>query len=277
MLQGYESPSRPPVHCQNGMVATSHALSTEAALDILQAGGNAMDAAIAACVVQCVVEPGSTGVGGDCFCMYAPGGQTSNIVAFNGSGKAPSGATCDFFASQGISEIPRQSPHACVVPGAVDAWCQLNHDHGSLPLKDVLAPAIGFARDGYEVFPRVSRDWASSVELMKAEPSLAQIFLSEGQPPKAGDRHHQPALAQTLEAIAEGGRAAFYTGPIAEDMVNYLRKLGGLHTLADFAATRGEYVTPISGQFRGFDVYQCPPNGQGVIALLLLNLSLIHI
>jgi len=141
-MRNLELPGRSPAHAMHGMAATSHTLSTEVAVSILRAGGNAMDAAIAACAVQCVVEPGSTGIGGDNFCLYSKGGST-DIIAFNGSGKAPTGATCDYYASKGMTELPRQTPHSCVVPGAVDAWYQLNRDHGRMPLADLLAPAIG--------------------------------------------------------------------------------------------------------------------------------------
>ncbi|MEM7422938.1 MAG: gamma-glutamyltransferase [Pseudomonadota bacterium] len=270
-MRNLELPGRSPAHGMSAMAATSHTLSTQAAIDILRAGGNAMDAAIAACAVQCVVEPGSTGVGGDCFCLYAPAG-TSVPIAFNGSGKAPSGATTDYFAGQGIAELPRQSPHACVVPGAVDAWCQLNADHGRLPLADLLAPAIDFAETGYPIASRVHADWVDARPILEAEPTLARIFLGSDGVPAVGAVHRQPELGTTLRAIATGGREAFYTGEIAEDIVGYLRGLGGLHTMEDFAALRGDYVQPISGRFRGYDVWQCPPNGQGVIALLMLNI-----
>lgn len=270
-MRDLELPGRSPAHGLNGMVATSHTLSTAAALDVLKAGGNAMDAAIAACAVQCVVEPGSTGIGGDCFCLWSPGASTE-IVGFNGSGKAPTGATCDWYAEQGITEIERQSPHSVVVPGAVDAWCQLNADHGRMPLKDLLTPAIEYARDGYPISSRVSQDWLGSVDLMKAEPTLARIFLPDGRAPSVGERHRQPELGRTLQAIADGGRDAFYTGEIARDMVDYLRDLGGLHTMEDFANVRGDYVDPISAEFRGMRVWECAPNGQGIIALLLLNI-----
>ncbi|MEM1162911.1 MAG: gamma-glutamyltransferase [Pseudomonadota bacterium] len=253
------------------MAATSHTLSTQTAIDILRRGGNALDAAIAACAVQCVVEPGSTGIGGDCFALWSPAGS-SVPVAFNGSGKAPTGATCDYYADQGIKELPRQSPHSCVVPGAIDAWCQLNGDHGKLPMKEVLEPAIDYARNGYPISSRVHSDWTSAVDLMKAEPTMAKTFLVDGGAPKVGSLHRQPELAATLQAVADGGRDAFYAGEIAKDMVDYLRDLGGLHTVEDFAKAKGDYVTPISGDFRGHTIWQCPPNGQGVIALLLLNI-----
>ncbi|HET7409541.1 MAG TPA: gamma-glutamyltransferase [Paracoccaceae bacterium] len=270
-MRDLELPGRSPAHGVKGMAATSHTLSTAAALDVLKAGGNAMDAAIAACAVQCVVEPGSTGIGGDCFCLWSPGAST-DIVGFNGSGRAPTGATCDWFAGQGITELQRQSPHSVVVPGAVDAWCRLNADHGRMALKDLLAPAIDYARDGYPISSRVSQDWAGALELMKAEPTLARIFLPDGRAPTVGERHRQPELARTLQAIADGGRDAFYTGEIARDMVDYLRGLGGLHTMEDFANAKGDYVAPISAEFRGMRVWECAPNGQGVIALLLLNI-----
>ena len=146
-MRDLELPGRSPAHGMSAMAATSHTLSTQTAIDILRNGGNALDAAIAACAVQCVVEPGSTGIGGDNFCLYSKAGS-SEIIAFNGSGKAPTGATTDFYAAQGMTELARQSPHSCVVPGAIDAWCRLNTDHGKLPLKELLAPAIGYARDG---------------------------------------------------------------------------------------------------------------------------------
>ena len=274
-MRNLEQPGRSPAHAPKGMAATSHTLSTATAVDVLRSGGNAMDAAIAACAVQCVVEPGSTGIGGDCFCLYAPGtsaGGSAEIVGFNGSGKAPTGATTDWFAKEGIAEIERQSPHAVVVPGAVDAWCRLNADHGTMPLAELLAPAIEYARDGYPISSRVSADWAAAAALMKAEPTLARIFLPDGRAPRVGERHRQPELARTLQAIADGGRAAFYEGEIARDMVDYLRGLGGLHTTEDFSGVKGDYVQPISTDFRGHTVWECPPNGQGVIALLLLNI-----
>lgn len=270
-MRDLELPGRSPAHATRAMAATSHTLSTQTALDTLHSGGNALDAAIAACAVQCVVEPGSTGIGGDCFALWAPPGAAEPI-AFNGSGKAPTGASCEYYAAQGIAALPRQSPHSCVVPGAVDAWCRLNADHGRLPLKDLLAPAVGYAQGGYPVSSRVSADWATAVPLMRNEPTMARIFLVDGEAPGLGARHAQPDLARTLQAIADGGRDAFYSGEIAHDMVDYLRGLGGLHTMEDFAATRGDYVTPISAEFRGHRIWQCPPNGQGVIALLLLNI-----
>lgn len=253
------------------MAATSHPLASQAALDMLKAGGNAMDGAIAAVAVQCVTEPGSTGIGGDCFCLYAPEGG-SDVIGFNGSGRAPAAASIGYYQNQGITKFPRMSPHAVTIPGAIDGWTQLHADHGRMPLSDVLAPAISYARNGYPLSSRVASDFAACAPLLRGDENSARIFLPNGEPPKVGQMHHQKELAHTLEAIATHGRAAFYEGEIAQDMVDYLRAKGGLHTMADFAATKGEYVTPIRTDFRGYTVHECPPNGQGVIALLLLNM-----
>lgn len=270
-MRNLESPGRSPVHSVHGMAATSHPLASQAALDILKQGGNALDAAISACAVQCVVEPQSTGIGGDCFCLYAPQGS-ADLVAYNGSGQAPAAATIEWYQQQGITSIERQSPHSVTVPGAVNAWYQLNQDHGVLSLADVLAPAIAFARDGYPVSSRVSLDFAKQVDLLRNDKNAASVFLVDGKTPAVGSMHRQPALAATLDAIAQNGRNAFYQGAIAKDMVDYLNELGGLHTLDDFASVTGEYVNPISTAYRDYQMYQVPPNGQGVIALQLLNI-----
>jgi gamma-glutamyltranspeptidase/glutathione hydrolase len=252
------------------MAATSHPLATLAALNVLQDGGNAMDAAVAACAVQGVVEPQSTGIGGDCFVLLSTGG--GEVIAFNGSGRAPAAAAPEWFQAQGIAEIERQTPHSVTIPGAVDAWSQLLRDHGTRDLGALLQPAIAFARDGYPVHARVAFDWAREAGLLSQDPAAARIFLPDGRPPAVGSLHRQPELAATLECIAEQGRAGFYEGPVAEDMVAYLHGLGGLHTLGDFTDARGDYVTPIKTEYRGHEVYECPPNGQGIVALQILNI-----
>ena len=269
-MRNLELPGRSPARATGGMVATSHPLSTATALDVLRNGGNAMDAAVAACAVQCVVTPQSTGIGGDCFVLYAPKGS-DGIVAYNGSGRAPGAATPEWFADQGIKEIGEHTPHAVTVPGAVDAWCRLVDDHGTKSIGELLQPAIGYARDGFPVHDRVAVDWGRDAEVVKNDPAAARTYLPGGKPPKAGDIHRQPELAETLETIAKDGRDGFYKGAVAEDIVGHLQSLGGAHTLDDFADTAGEYVNPIKTAYRGHDVYQCPPNGQGVIALLMLN------
>ncbi|MCP5380835.1 MAG: gamma-glutamyltransferase [Kordiimonadaceae bacterium] len=256
---------------KTAMAATSHPLATKTALDILKAGGNAMDAAVAACAVQCVVEPQSTGIGGDCFCLYSPEGK-ADYVAYNGSGRAPAAANGAWYRGQGISEIAENSPHAVTIPGAVDAWDRLINDYGNFYLPDLLKPAIGFARNGYKILDRVGFDFARGADYLKNSEHAAKVFMPGGIMPKAGDIHRQPKLAKTLEIIGEYGRDGFYRGEVAEDIVGYLKSLGGLHTLDDFVNYRGNYVTPISATYRGYDIYQCPPNGQGIIALMLLKI-----
>ncbi len=268
-MRNLQTPGRSPVAAPSGMASTSHPLSTQAAIQILQEGGNAMDGALAACAVQAVVEPESTGVGGDCFCLYAPGGS-DRIVAFNGSGRAPKGLSSEWLLEQGISRIERHSAHAVTIPGAVDAWVQLNRDHGSLLLERILAPAISYARDGYPITQRVSVDFAREAGNLGA--AAAAVFAPGGVPVPLGARHTQPALANTLERIRRDGRAGFYEGPVGAEMLAVLKGMGGCHEEDDFATAIGDYVTPISTEFRGHTVWQCPPNGQGVIALLLLNI-----
>lgn len=270
-MRNFEQPGRSLVMSTEGMAATSHPASTLAAVRILEAGGNAMDAAIAACAVQCVVEPGSTGIGGDCFALYSRGG-TDDIVGFNGSGWAPAAASAERLRALGVTSIDRHSPHAVTVPGAVDAWATLARDHGSLPLAALLAPAIRMARNGYAVAPRAAADWAHQAQLLSLDDTSREQMLVAGKAPGAGSVHRQPLLARTLEAIAQSGPRVFYEGGIAEDIVARLRGMGGLHTMADFAEFHGEYVTPITARFRGYDVHECPPNGQGIIALLMLKL-----
>ena len=278
-MRDFHQPGRSPVAALNGMAATSQPVATLAAVEVLRAGGNAMDAAVAACAVLCVVEPQSTGIGGDCFVLYAPaggaggnGGGGGEVIAYNGSGRAPAAAEAGWFADNGIAEIDVHSPHAVTVPGTIDAWTRLIADHGTMDFAALLAPAIDYAEDGYVVHSRVACDWADCVDKLAACEASARIFLPGGAPPRAGDVHRQPELAETLGTIARDGRDGFYQGRVAADIVAMLRDRGGLHTLDDFAAACGEYVTPIHTDYRGVEVYECPPNGQGIIALLMLNL-----
>lgn len=270
-MRNFEIPTRSVTVSRDAMAATSHPSATLTALQVMTAGGNAMDAAIAACAVQCVIEPGSTGIGGDCFALYAPNGS-DEVIAYNGSGRTPAAMTPEWFEERGLTEVPRQSPASVTVPGAIDAWARLHADHGRLPFADLLAPAIRFAEEGYAIAPRVHRDWSLEEELLAADPAASRIFLPAGRAPKIGETHRQPELAETLKRIAAQGRSGFYEGPVAEDMVSYLRSLGGLHTMEDFANANGEYVTPVVTDFRGYRIHECPPNGQGIIALLILNI-----
>lgn len=265
------TPGRDPVLAGEAMIATSHPLSTAAGLDVLAAGGTAVDAAIAACAVQCVVDPLMTGIGGDCFALYAPRG--GEVIAVNGSGRAPAAATVERLKAEGLTgEIPRTSPHAVTVPGAIAAWTKLHRDHGRLPLDRLFARAIAYAENGYPVTPRVAFDWARET-LIAGDPHAAAVFLPGDRPPAAGERHAQPLLGRQLRLIAEKGAAGFYTGETAAALVAHLKSLGGLHELEDFesAVDGADYVTPISTVYRGREVLECPPNGQGLAALLILN------
>ncbi len=269
-MRDFHFPGRSPARGVNGMAATSMPVATLAALDILRAGGNALDAAVAACAVLCVVEPQSTGIGGDCFCLYAPAGSP-DVIAMNGSGRAPAAATIDWFEAQGITALDPRSAHAVTIPGAVRAWEALLAAHGRKGLDELLQPAIRLAEEGHPVHDRTAWDWASARDKLAADPDSRAKFLRDGAPPKAGEVFRQPELAASLRAIAKNGSKAFYEGPIAADMVAKLRSLGGLHTEEDFANATAEFVTPIRGTFRGYDVVQCPPNGSGLIALMLLG------
>lgn len=274
-MRDFELPGRSLAVARRGMAAASHPAATLTAVEVLKAGGHAIDAAVAACAVQCVVEAGSTGIGGDCFAMLSKQGST-DIVAYNGSGRAPAGVSLAALHAQGVTRIERHSPLAVTVPGAVDAWCRLVADHGRLPMSEILAPAIRMARQGYAITPRVAHDLAEEQALLARDPTARATFLvdHEGQPraPGIGEVQHQPLLADTLEQIGREGRRAFYGGAVAEDIVGHLRAHGGVHTLGDFAAAAGEYVTPVARPYRGRMVYECPPNGQGVIALMILGI-----
>ena len=264
-------PGRSTVHATDGMAATSHPLSTLAAIDVLRQGGNAMDAAVTACAVQCVVEPESTGIGGDCFALYVKGGE-GEVTGLNGSGWAPKGLTADHLLDQGITSIQAETPHAVTVPGAIDAWERLLADHGTIGLDKALQPAIKYAEEGWAITPRVALDWARNAHRLAAEPSSAEQYLIDGRAPRVGERMRLPKLARTLKEIAAKGRDGFYDGWVAEDLVNYMKSKGGKHELDDFAEQSAEYVTPISTNYHGHDVFQIPPNGQGITALMMLNI-----
>ncbi|HZZ63113.1 MAG TPA: gamma-glutamyltransferase family protein [Roseiarcus sp.] len=270
-MRNFELPGRSLAAGKRGVAATSHPTATFAAIEALRGGGNAVDAAVAACAVQCVVEAGSTGIGGDCFALLSRGGS-ADVIAYNGSGRTPAAATAEWYERHGVESIERHSPHAVTVPGAVEAWARLIKDHGRLTIGAALEPAIELARDGYAVSPRVSHDIGKQRDLLRRDRTASRIFLNDGEAPSAGALQRQPELAQTLEAIAREGSDAFYRGPIAREMVAYLQDLGGLHVEADFERAKGEYVTPITTEFRGRTIYECPPNGQGVIALMILKI-----
>lgn len=272
-MRDFHSPGRSPVLATGGMAATSMPAATMTALDVLRQGGNALDAAIAAAATLAVIEPQSTGIGGDCFCLYAPAG-TGQVVAINGSGRAPAAATAEALLSRGVTAIEVQTPHSVTVPGAVSAWEALWRAHGRAPWDSLFQDAIRFAANGHPVHARVAHDWAGSVGKLSADAAAARLYLKDGAPFAQGDIFRQPALARTLRAIAAGGARAFYEGDVAAGLVATLRAKGGLHTEADFAAgaTAAEFVAPIRRGYRGHEVVQCPPNGSGLLVLMLLGM-----
>ena len=253
------------------MCATSHPAATLTAIEILRQGGNAVDAAIATAAVLAVVECPMTGIGGDCFALIAkPGAERP--LALNAAGRAPAAATADWYAKKGIGRIETTSVHAITVPGAVAGWCRLSQDHGSLPLANLLQPAIELAENGFPVAPRVSLDWSRGAAKLARHAGARKHFLPAGRAPRVGELMRFPALAATLKRIAKEGHAGFYTGEVAEDMLATLTELGGLHTRADFAAQAASYVDPVTVRYHDIDLYELPPSNHGVVALILLKM-----
>jgi len=269
MPRDFQLPGRSPVIAMNGMAAASHPLATLAALDVLRSGGNAADAAVTACAVLCVVEPHMTGIGGDCFVMLAKPGQKP--WGYNGCGRSAARASGEALRAQGLHEIG-SSIHAVTVPGAVEAWEATLKAHGTIGLDRALAPAIEYAANGFPIAARVAFDWARFVARLKADPASAKYYLANGHAPKEGDVFKLPALAKTLKAIAANGARALYEGEIAADMAATLAARGSLITADDIAMHKGEVATPISANYRGLDVFELPPNGQGLTALVMLNI-----
>jgi gamma-glutamyltranspeptidase/glutathione hydrolase len=270
-MRNFHFAGRSTVHAQNGMAATSHPLATLTAIEVLKAGGTAADAAVAASALQAVIEPQSTGIGGDCFALIQPRAQ-GKIVAYNGSGRAPKAATPEWYIEHKMHAIPATGVHSVTIPGSIDAWATILRDHGKFGLDTLLQPAIKAAEEGYVVAPRIAFDWKNQLEKLRNGINAARYLLPNGQPPVAGDVIKQPELGQTLRTIAKEGRDGFYKGRIAEDMVETLRSNGGLHTMEDFAAHTTETTSPIGTVYKGYDVWQCPPNGPGITMLVMLNI-----
>lgn len=267
-MRDFQKPGRSAVYALNGMCATSHPLAARTAIDVLQAGGNAADAAIAAAVLLGLCEPQMTGIGGDCFVLLKPAGE-ERVVALNGSGRAPKALQADALRAAGHATVPVYGVESITLPGAIDAFCTLNADWGKLPLADLLAPAIHHAQAGVPVAPRVAFDWARTTHLQGA---ARDFYLLGGQAPRAGQIFRAPGQAEVLRRIAREGRAGFYEGEVAQDMLDSLRAMGGAHTLEDFAATRATWGAPIEGPYRGADLLEHAPNGQGATANLILNI-----
>src|ERR1700761_1306504 len=241
-MRNFHLAGRSTVHAQNAMVATSHPEAALVAIEVMKAGGTAADAAVAACALLGVIEPQSTGIGGDCFALVQPKGE-GKIVAYNGSGRAPAAATVDWYLERKIHSVPLTSAHAVSIPGSVDAWDTILRDHGKMGFDTLLQPAIKAAEEGYIVAPRIAFDWKNGFEKLRKGINTERYLLPHGKAPVAGDVIKQPELGQTLRAIAKSGPDAFYKGAIAEDMVETLRAIGGLHTVEDFAAHTTETTT----------------------------------
>jgi gamma-glutamyltranspeptidase/glutathione hydrolase len=267
-MRDFHLPGRSAVYATNGMAATSHPLAAKVAVQMLESGGNAVDAAIAGAVLLGICEPQMTGIGGDCFVLLTPPGE-DRVVALNGSGRAPAGFDADALRAKGPVVAP-YSVDAVTIPGAVDAFCRLSKDWGKLGIKAALAPAIHYAEAGVPVAPRVASDWAQGAANLSGR--ARDLFLMNGQVPTPGQMFRAPGQAKVLREIAMEGRAGFYEGAVAADMVNSLNAQGGVHTLDDFADVACEYTDPISGGYGGLELCEHPPNGQGATAILLLNI-----
>ncbi len=270
-MRDIQIPGRSVSYGMRGAAATSHPLASLTAIDILKAGGNAIDAAIAACAVQCVVEPMSTGIGGDCFALCWIAAENW-VVAINGSGHAPARLTAEWLIERGFRAIPETSVHAVTIPGAIDAWFRLNADYGRLPMAAILEPAIDCAENGFSVTPCVATEWASNTAKLKTDTNTAKHYLIDQRAPEPGEMMKIPGLAYALRKIAHGGRDAFYNGDLAYEMLRYLNSLGGVHTLADFAEQQSLYVEPVSSIYRKVEIIQMPPNSQGLVTLVIMNI-----
>ncbi len=263
---------RSPVFGTRGMVAASQPLAVAAGLQILAAGGSAADAAVATAAALNVTAPTSTGIGGDCFALFYDA-QQRQIHALNGSGRAPQALTMDRLRQEGFGEeLPPYHPYTITVPGACAAWCDLIAAHGRLDMGQVLAPAIRLAEEGYPVAPLVAHGWAEGVEEQLATALNGSELMIDGRAPRAGEIFRNPGLARTLTAVAEGGKTAFYEGEIGAAIAQVVRQAGGCLVEADLAGHRSTWETPISTPYRHLRLWECPPNGQGLVALLALNI-----
>jgi gamma-glutamyltranspeptidase/glutathione hydrolase len=268
-------PTRSEVIATHGMAATSHPLVSQVALDVLKRGGTAADAAIAANATMGLMEPTGNGVGGDLFAIVWDA-KTKKLYGLNGSGRSPKSLSFENLQAElkkvNSTTIPRRGPLPVSVPGAVDGWFELHKKFGKIPMKELLQPAISYARDGFPVTEVIAQGWASNARVLEQYPNFRETFMPNGRAPAKGEVFRNPLLADTLSRIAEGGRDAFYKGDIAQRVEKYMRANGGYLTAADFAAHHSEWVEPVSTNYRGYDVWELPPNTQGVAALQMLNI-----
>lgn len=274
----FQGPGRSDVFASEALCATSHPFAAFVAAETMRAGGNAVDAGLAAAAALCVGEPMMTGLGGDAWAMYAPPGATlgpeTPPIAMNASGRAPAALDAASlrakFGAAAAYPIPAESPHSVTIPTAVAGLCALHAAHGRLPLEQIWAPAIKAAEEGLAAAPRARFDWARSEDRLIG--AARKFYLIDGAPPAIGQKFRAPGVAEILRRVAAQGPSAFYEGEVAEDMVASLRALGGVHTLDDFALARAEFVAPTSTRYRDVEIWTPPPNGQGAVALLILDI-----
>ena len=263
--------SRSEVIAPHGMAATSQPLATQIALDILKAGGSAVDAAIAANAALGLMEPTGCGIGGDLFAIVWDA-EKKELTGLNASGRSPQAMTLEYFRDNGIEKIPPFGPLPVSVPGAVDGWFELHGRYGRLSMQQILAPAIDYANNGFPVSEVIAHYFKGNERRISQFPGFAETFMPNGRVPEKGEMFRNPRLAKTYQAIAEKGRDEFYKGDIARRIDAYMAEQGGLLNYDDLAAHESEWVTPVSTNYRGWDVYELPPNGQGIAALQILNI-----
>ncbi len=263
--------SRSTVIATSGMVASSHPLAVAAGVDILKSGGNAVDAAIATNAMLGLVEPMSCGIGGDLFVIYWDA-KTEKLYGLNASGRSPYAINRDVFAAKDLDMIPVEGPLSWSVPGCVDGWFELHERFGSKPFSEILGPAIAYGRDGFPVSEIIAGYWKGDEQNLAKYPDSASTFLVDGKAPREGDVVRNPNLARTYELIAERGRDEFYRGSIAKRIVDYSKANGGFFSMRDFEDHTSTWVEPVSTNYRGYEVWELPPNGQGIAALEMLNI-----
>ncbi|HEX9897609.1 MAG TPA: gamma-glutamyltransferase family protein, partial [Candidatus Methylomirabilis sp.] len=270
-ITGRDFATRSEVIAQRGMAATSQPLATQIALDILKRGGSAVDAAIAANAALGLMEPTGNGMGGDLFAIVWDA-RTQKLHGLNASGRSPRSLTLDEFRSRGLEHVPPFGPLPVSVPGCVDGWFELHDRFGTLPMADLLAPAISYARDGFPVSELIAYYWGRSATILGEYPGFAETFLPNGRAPAKGEIFRNPMLANTLETLAREGRDAFYTGDIARTIDAFMKRVGGFLSYEDLAAHHSEWVEPVGSDYRGYTLWELPPNGQGIAALQILNI-----
>ncbi len=270
-ITGEPFASRSEVIAQNGMVATSQPLATQVGLDILKRGGNAIDAAIAANAMLGLVEPTGNGIGGDLFAIVWDA-KTKQLYGLNASGRSPKSLTLDYFKERGLDKIPPFGPLPVSVPGAVDGWFELHGKFGSMPMASILSPSIEYAKNGFPVSELIAYYMQRSVARIGQYKGFKETFMPDGKAPVKGQIFRNPNLAATYEKIASGGKDAFYKGDIARTIAAYMKDQGGFLSYEDLATHSSDWVEPVSTNYRGYDVWELPPNGQGIAALQILNI-----